>query len=66
MKFGVTLETNAEGEYVASCLELGIASHGLSSTNALDALRENIRYHIEYCPCSTVEEGCIELDLLQG
>lgn len=62
MKYTAQLES-AGGEYTASCPELEIRAHGLSADNALDALRRNIRFHVELCPCSTVEEDAIELDV---
>jgi len=52
-----------EGEYVASCPELDLRAHGLSSASALDALRQNIRFQLELCPCSSIEEDGIELDV---
>ena len=33
----------------------------LSPACALDALRLEIRYHLELCPCSSIEEKWIEL-----
>jgi len=63
MKYEVMLE-GSEGEgYVASCPSLGVSSEGLTPANALDALRANIRFHLEFCPCSTLSEEEIELDV---
>ena len=63
MKYSVNLEQGDSGEYVASCDGLGITVSGLSAGNALDAMREEIRYRIEFCPCTTVGEDYIELDV---
>ena len=62
MKYTAHVESE-EGEFVASCPELALRAHGLSAENALDALRRNIRFHVELCPCSSVDEDAIELDL---
>jgi len=62
MKYTAQLECE-DGEFVASCPELEVSAHGLSAGNALDALRRNIRFHVELCPCSTVEEEWIEMDV---
>jgi predicted RNase H-like HicB family nuclease len=55
--------SSGDGEYLAECPDMGLSSRGLSPTNALDNLRAAIRYQIELCPCSTVQEEDIELDV---
>ena len=62
MRFTANLEQSGE-EYVATCAELGATGHGLSATNALDALRAEIRYQVELCPCSSVDDDWVELDV---
>ncbi len=64
MKYTVQLEAGEDGEFTAECAELGLMSTGLSAANALDALRENMRYHLEYCPCTSLGEDGIELEIL--
>ncbi len=66
MRFDVTVETAAEGGYVASCEEPQCNGHGLSPTNALDALRAEIRYRLELCPCTTVDDAFVELNVVAG
>lgn len=66
MKFTVHVEASESGEFLAECAELGLQSSGLSPANALDALRENIRYNLEYCPCTSLGEDCINLEVLGG
>lgn len=61
MKFFATLQSDETGEYIASCDELGASARGLSPANALDALREEIRYRIELCPCTSVGDDYVEL-----
>ncbi len=63
MKYAVSVEQGEGGEYVASCAELGISVSGLSASNALDALRDEIRYRIEMCPCTTVGDDYVQLDV---
>lgn len=62
MNYSVTLQASDEG-FTAACPELGLTSSGLTTANALDALRTNIQFHIEYCPCSSVDEADIVLDV---
>lgn len=63
MKYSVTLQSGEGGEYVATCAEMGISAQGLSPSNALDALRDEIRYRLEMCPCTSVGEDYVQLDV---
>ncbi len=62
MKYTVNIEADG-GEYLAECPELGLSSRGFSPANALDALRENIRFNLEMCPCTSIDESWIEFDV---
>jgi predicted RNase H-like HicB family nuclease len=66
VRFQATVEASADGGYVASCEDPLCTSHGLSPTNALDALREEIRYRLELCPCTGVKDDFVELDVVSG
>ena len=66
MQFEATVEARADGGYMASCDDPQCSGHGLSPTNALDALREEIRYRLELCPCTTVDDALVELDAVSG
>jgi predicted RNase H-like HicB family nuclease len=66
VKFQATVEADGDGGYVASSEDPQCSSHGLSPTNALDALREEIRYRIELCPCTGVADTFVELDVVSG
>jgi predicted RNase H-like HicB family nuclease len=63
MKYAVNLETGEEGGYTASCSELGLTAHGLSPSNALDSLRDEIRYRLEMCPCTSVDDDYVQVDV---
>lgn len=60
------MTTGIDGGYVASCDDPQCIGHGLSPTSALDALREEIRYRLELCPCTTVDEEFVELQVVSG
>ena len=62
MRYDVELSAG-DGDYLAHCPELGVSMRGLTPGNALDRIRDAIRYQIELCPCSTVYEEEIELDV---
>ena len=63
MIFHAHLESTCEGDYVASCDDPQASVHGLSPSNALDRLREEIRYRVELCPCSGVDDDYVELQV---
>jgi microcompartment protein CcmK/EutM len=63
LRYDVTIESNSDG-YTASCEDPQCSATGLSKTNALDALREEIRYRVELCPCTTVDDGFVELSVI--
>ncbi len=66
MRFEATLAPGDEGGYIASCEDPQCSARGLSPTNALDALREEIRYRLELCPCTGVGDDFVELDVTSG
>ena len=66
MRFEVAVHASSEGGYIATCDEPQCFSRGLSPSNALDSLREEIRYRLELCPCTTVDDGYVELDVISG
>ncbi len=63
MEFRVRLEETEGGDYLATCSEPPAQARGLSPTNALDQLRAELRYWVELCPCSGVDEDSIQLDV---
>jgi predicted RNase H-like HicB family nuclease len=65
VRFDVTVEQSGDG-FVAECESLGCTAHGLSPTNALESLREEIRYRLELCPCTTVNDDFVELNVVSG
>jgi predicted RNase H-like HicB family nuclease len=65
VRYDVTIEAAADG-YVAVCEDPQCRATGLSPTNALDSLREEIRYRLELCPCTTVDDGFVELNVVSA
>lgn len=63
MIFYASLEETEDGEYLASSLEPPASARGLSPANALDRLRGEIRYRIELCPCTGVEDDYVQVQL---
>ncbi len=62
MMYDVTLQAGGDG-CVAECESLQCSATGLSATNALDALRAEIRYRLELCPCTSVDDDYVQLNV---
>ena len=65
MRFDVTVEQSSDG-FTASCESMACIATGLSPTNALDSLRDEIRYRLELCPCTTVNDDFVELNVVSA
>jgi predicted RNase H-like HicB family nuclease len=65
MEFQARVEETEDGDYLAWCSEPHVQARGLSPTNALDRLRAELRYWVELCPCSGVDEDYVRLDVEQ-
>ena len=63
MIFNASLEQTEDGEFIARCEDPMAIAQGMSSKSALERLRSEIRYQIELCPCSGVDEDFVELRL---
>lgn len=61
MDFEAHLEATEDGGYVAWCPDPMASARGLSPASALERLRAEIRYRIELCPCSGVEDDYVQL-----
>ncbi|MFQ5680215.1 MAG: hypothetical protein ACE5HP_12260 [Gemmatimonadota bacterium] len=61
MIFDARIEATEEGEYLASCPDPEVTVRGSSPVSALERLRAEIRYRIEMCPCSSVEDDFVQL-----
>jgi len=66
VKFQATVEASGDGGYTASCSDPQCTTQGLSPASALDALRQEIRYRIEYCPCTGVGDDFVELEVVSA
>ena len=62
MEYEARVEQTGDGDWVARCADLAVAARGLSPANALDRLRLELRYRLELCPCSGVDDDYVELN----
>ncbi len=63
MLFNARIEATEDGSYEANCSDPMVSARGLSPSNALDQLRAEIRYRLEMCPCSSVDDDYVQLQL---
>lgn len=64
MKFHAQVTATGQGDYVAGCEESPeVSARGLSPASALDRLRDELRYRLEYCPCSSVSDDFVEIEV---
>ena len=61
MDFDARIEATGDGEYVATCSDPEVSARGLSGASALELLRAEIRYRLEMCPCSSVDDDYVHL-----
>ena len=62
MIFSARLEATEDVEYLASCLDPVVSGREASSASALEQLRAEIRYRLEMCPCSSVDDDYVQLE----
>lgn len=61
MIFPVQIEATEDGAYLASYADPDVRVRGLDVASALERLHAEIRYRLEMCPCSSVEDDYIQL-----
>lgn len=66
MEYLARVEAAGDGGYVASCSDPYAVARGLSRASALERLRAEIRYRIEMCPCSSVDDDFVQLRVESG
>jgi hypothetical protein len=64
--FRVRLRHQRDGYVLATCDVPLCLSRASNAEEALAKLREEIRYRLEYCPCSGVDEDYVQLDVAPG
>lgn len=61
MIFDVLVEAAEDGRYEASCSDPRVSMRGASAASALELLGAEIRYRLEICPCSSVDDDYVQL-----
>jgi hypothetical protein len=66
MIYDVQVEATEDGQYEASCSDPMVSMRGASAGSALELLRAEIRYRVEMCPCSSVDDDYVQLRVRGG
>jgi hypothetical protein len=69
MKFPVTLKKLIDGRFQARCIGTvagEVTVLAASREAVLDKITAEIRYRIEWCPCSAVSDQFVELELREA
>ncbi len=64
MKYKVKLAQVTSGRLIAYCDDPKCSAGARTRQEALDKIKAEIRYRLEYCPCSTVRDGEIEIEVV--
>jgi hypothetical protein len=61
--FRVRVQRQSDGRVLATCEQPLCMSRAASETEALAKLRDEIRYRIEWCPCTGVDDDYVQLEI---
>lgn len=65
MRYRVHVSRLPGGEFQATCLDPQCSGRGAHVEEALEKLRSEITYRLEWCPCTSLHEGeTVELDVV--
>ena len=65
-RFKARVTRDAGGGFVAAAVELpNCWSRGVSADEALAKLRDEIRYRLEWCPCTGVDDDYVQLEVVR-
>lgn len=69
MKFPVTLKKLIDGHFQVRCAGTVAGDVAVSAPTreaALEKAKDEIRYRLEWCPCSAVSDGFVELEVAEA
>jgi len=65
MRYRVHVGRLPGGAYQATCLEPQCSAKGATAAEAVERVKGEIQYRLEFCPCSGLREGeTIEVDVV--
>ncbi|MGI6456091.1 MAG: hypothetical protein ACOX5R_10800 [bacterium] len=66
MRYQVRLRKQSPTEYVVQTIgEPDCRASGTSREDALEEIKNEIRYRVEYCPCAWVPDDFVELEVIE-
>lgn len=63
--FKVTVTHQSDGSVLVTSKSPVCMSRARDEQDALRMIRDEIRYRLEYCPCSGVEDDYVQLDVIR-
>ncbi|MCA9669399.1 MAG: hypothetical protein KC503_27575 [Myxococcales bacterium] len=63
--FRVTLRKQRDGMTLVTCEGPACLARSHDEAEALERIREEIRYRLEWCPCSALEASYVQLDVVR-
>jgi len=69
VRYRATVERSGDGRWTARCPGGpggAIEARAAGRDDALARLRDEIRFRLEYCPCSAVGDDYVELEVVDG
>jgi hypothetical protein len=64
--FRVILRAQRDGSFLATCAAPVCMSRGATEAEALEKVKKEIRYRIEWCPCTGVGDDYVQLQVERG
>ena len=64
--FRVRVQKQSGGEYLATCDAPVCMSRARTEAEALTKIRDEIRYRLEWCPCTGVEDDYVKIDVVRS
>ncbi len=61
--FKVSIKKQSDGRFLVTCESPTCMSRARDEATALQRIRDEIRYRLEYCPCSGVSDDYVQLDV---
>jgi hypothetical protein len=64
--FRVRVQRQRDGQVLATCDSPACLSRASDEKQALEKIRNEIRYRIEWCPCTGVDDDYVQLEIERG
>jgi hypothetical protein len=64
--FRVRVQKQRDGLWLATCDAPTCMSRGGDEAEVLDKIKKEIRYRIEWCPCTGVDDDYVQLAVTKG